>query len=462
MHSRSDQVQAHRFMSNRLVSALVLAEPDAAEPPLRRTSVGLTAGIAIAVLLALGFAAFGYTVNSGTAQKWRSGGALVLEKETGTRYVLVDGELRPVLNEASARLLLGADFEVESVRKKSLSDYVHGLPVGIVGAPDALPSSSGLDADVWMVCDTGGVVTLRLGSGADLGSDVQPVPEDRGVVVRSGDVDYLLWKDHRFPLGASWVAGALGMDTGSAVAVNSSLLDTLTAGPALTAAAVPGAGTNGPDLDGQKTRVGQLFVLRTPGGADRFYQLRQDGLRPLTETEAALALGDPATRASYPDGLPVARLLSAAAMTAAKKAPASAESALFPPKPPAVDGKTMPCVGVTLGSGTSVAAAVLVETSRLEGRLVPEAPGVTRDSRAADRIGALPGSGALVRPSPTGAALGTSFFLVTEAGVKYPVATADTVTALGYDPAAANGVPPALLALLPTGPVLRPLTGGGD
>src|SRR4051812_29963317 len=140
MHSRSDQVQAHRFLSNRLVSALVLAEPDASEPPLRRTSAGLAIGIAIAVLLALGFAAFGFTVNSGKAQKWRSGGALVLEKETGTRYVLVDGELRPVLNEASARLLLGADYEIESVRKKTLADYVHGLPVGIVGAPDALPA----------------------------------------------------------------------------------------------------------------------------------------------------------------------------------------------------------------------------------------------------------------------------------------------------------------------------------
>ncbi|WP_240746904.1 type VII secretion protein EccB [Cryptosporangium phraense] len=462
MHSRSDQVQAHRFLSNRLVSALVLAEPDAAEPPLRRTSVGLLIGIAIAVLVALGFAAFGFVANSGKAQKWRSGGAVVLEKETGTRYVLVDGELRPVLNEASARLLLGADYQVESVKKKTLAGYVHGLPVGIVGAPDALPSPSGLNANVWMVCEAGDVLALRLGAGNDLGSDVRPMPADRGELVRVGNADYLLWRDHRYELGAPWVAGALGFDSASAVDVSSSLLNTLTAGPALITAAMPGRGEPGPDLDGQQTIVGQLFVVHTPGSADRFYQLFRDGLRPLTATEAALVLGDPATRGAYPDEPPTARILTTAALTGAKKVPASAESTVFPPKPPAMVGEMLPCVGIALGSGTTGSAALLVETSQFEARGVPEAPGVTRDGRVADRIGAMPNSGALVRSSPTGASLGAAFFLVTEAGVKYPVADADTVTALGYDPAAATGVPPALLALLPTGPVLRPLADGGD
>ncbi|GAA0239583.1 type VII secretion protein EccB [Cryptosporangium japonicum] len=448
-------------MSNRLVSALVMAEPDAAEPPLRRTSVGLSIGIALAVLLALGFAAFGFVANSGKAQKWRSGGALVLEKETGTRYLLADGELRPVLNEASARLLLGADYQVESVRKKTLADYLHGLPVGIVGAPDALPSASSLDANVWMVCGAGDMVTLRLGAGADLGSDVTPVAADRGVLVRVGDEDHLLWRDRHYVLGAPWVAGALGFDRDAAVPVSSSLLNTLRAGPALTSAPVPGRGSAGPELDGRATVIGQLFVVHTPGGADRFYQVRRDGLRAVTETEAALVLGDPATRGAYPDGPPTAVVLTAAALADAKKAKVSAESSMYPPKPPTVTNESMPCVGVALGSGSTEAAAVLVATSQLDGRIIPEAPGVTRDGRVADRIGAMPGSGALVRPSPGGAALGVSFFLVTEAGVKYPVADADTVSALGYDPAAATGVQPALLALLPTGPVLRPLTNGG-
>lgn len=460
MHSRSDQVQAHRFMSHRLESALVMAEPDAPEPPLRRTSVGISLGVAIAVLVALGFGAFGYVVNSGKSQAWRSGGALVLEKETGTRYILVDGELRPVLNEASARLLLGAGYQVASVKKKSLSGYVHGLPIGIVGAPDALPSESALDATTWMVCEAAGVLTLRLGAGANLGP-VAPMPADRGRLVAVGDVSYLLWQGMRFELTAPWVAGALGLDADTTVEVSASLVNTMPAGPPMGSIAVPGRGDEGPELDGRPTVVGQLFVVHTPGGADRFFQLQRAGLQPLTETEAALVLGDPATRGAYPDGSPTARDLTAAARADMTKLRATPQSAIFPTKPPAVLADGMPCVGVLLGTGTTPATAALVRSAVPDGREVPDAAGVVRDGRVADLIGAMPGSGALVRSSPSGASIGASFFLVTEAGVKYPLADADTVSALGYQPESASGATPALLALLPTGPVLRPLKDGG-
>ncbi|MGL5851555.1 MAG: type VII secretion protein EccB, partial [Phycicoccus sp.] len=42
-------------------------------------------------------------------------------------------------------------------------------------------------------------------------------------------------------------------------------------------------------------------------------------------------------------------------------------------------------------------------------------------------------------------------------GVKYPLASADTVPALGFgDGVEATGIPAAMLALLPTGPTLDP------
>jgi hypothetical protein len=56
---------------------------------------------------------------------------------------------------------------------------------------------------------------------------------------------------------------------------------------------------------------------------------------------------------------------------------------------------------------------------------------------------------------------GEGLYLVTEDGAKFPVENADAATALGYPTSAAVTVPADLLALLPTGPVLRMLASGG-
>ena len=45
-------------------------------------------------------------------------------------------------------------------------------------------------------------------------------------------------------------------------------------------------------------------------------------------------------------------------------------------------------------------------------------------------------------------------YLITESGVKYPIADEESLSALGYVAAAAVPVSGELLALLPTGPVL--------
>ncbi|MFB9840700.1 type VII secretion protein EccB, partial [Actinoallomurus acaciae] len=101
MHNRRDQVHAHGFMVGRLVSALLRAEPDMAVPPLRRSWSGLIIG-AIVAALAVGGVAVLAVISPGGASAWRKPGTLILDKDTGTRFVLAGGRLRPVLNYASA------------------------------------------------------------------------------------------------------------------------------------------------------------------------------------------------------------------------------------------------------------------------------------------------------------------------------------------------------------------------
>jgi hypothetical protein len=81
--------------------------------------------------------------------------------------------------------------------------------------------------------------------------------------------------------------------------------------------------------------------------------------------------------------------------------------------------------------------------------------GVTASPGSADLIKVAPGGGALIRPQVAPGTNGSSFFLVTDAGVKFPVPSATQVAALGYRAGQAARLPAALLGLLPTGPALN-------
>jgi hypothetical protein len=77
---------------------------------------------------------------------------------------------------------------------------------------------------------------------------------------------------------------------------------------------------------------------------------------------------------------------------------------------------------------------------------------ISRTRQSATAVLAAPGVGGLV--GRAGQAGGTSYFLVTDAGVKFPIGTAGAAKALGYSLDQARTVPATLLSLLPTGPVL--------
>src|SRR5262245_46492210 len=114
-------------------------EPDARFSPLRRFSVGTIIGVLVGVVVVVGFGVFGI-ISPGGSTSWRTPGALIIEKETGARYVYVDAVLRPVLNYTSARLIVGGEPAVVRVSRGSLQSAPRGLPVGIPSAPDALPN----------------------------------------------------------------------------------------------------------------------------------------------------------------------------------------------------------------------------------------------------------------------------------------------------------------------------------
>ena len=120
MQSRRDQVQAHMFVMGRLSAGMLRADPDIPDTPQRRTTRGFAIGLVVTVLIGLGTFLFGLVIQPGQATSWRADGSVVVERDTGARWLYVGGQLHPVLNPASAKLVAGQRLAVHDVASSSL------------------------------------------------------------------------------------------------------------------------------------------------------------------------------------------------------------------------------------------------------------------------------------------------------------------------------------------------------
>lgn len=476
MQSKRDQAQAHTFMMGRLTSGMLLADPDAPESPLARTTRGVFIGCLVGALVAAGSLVYGL-VSPGGNTSWKTSGALIVNRETGARYLYLDGRLRPVRNYASALLIGGGGLTVTDVGTASLRGTPVGTPVGVPGAPDAVPAAGDLDGGAWQVCSTTGrggesaaVAVTTLVAGAPVTGHT--VAADQGLVVSGPDKAlYLVWQGSRLRLDrASGAAVSLGYGSVTPRPVSAAFLDALVAGPGLASPDVPGRGEAGATLGSVRGTVGQVYVVRVPGAAAQYYLLREEGLVPLTATGAALVLGDPATREKAYGGRAPAAVELGADLLRSRLAPADADSAASsagmpasPPRVAAVGDDMAACARVQPGEKRTRITSVLVPRAVLS----PLAQAAAGESEAAclpvDGTVVRPGSGALVRVlGAGGATVGDTTYLVAGDGVKYRVPDADALKALGYAQDDVVALPSPLLSMLPTGPDLDPAVATGD
>ncbi|NEA68412.1 type VII secretion protein EccB [Streptomyces sp. SID12488] len=475
MHSKRDQVQAHLFVMGRLASAMLRSEPDEPESPLGRTNRGAAIGVVIAVLVCAGAFVFGL-IKPGGNDSWRTSQDLIVDKQTGARYLYLGGRLHPVRNYASAQLIAGEALGVTTVGTSSLAGTPHGTPVGIPDGPEALPGTGDLDTRPWLVCSgllsrTTGVVTATtaLVIGSEQPQDVQggrQLGGTEGLLVAGPDKNtYLLWQGGRLRLDkAANAAGALGYGNVTPRPVSSAFLDAFPLGPDLAPVQVPDRGANGPALAGRSTRVGQVFRVDVPGAEPRYHVLQREGLVPLTATGAALLLGDPRTRAEAYGSAAVSVATLGADVLTEHLAPGAQESAAstarLPEEPPeavAVATGSVACAAVDSAGGAVRVGTSVLPVSALPEPVLPPAPEVVAGCLKVDAIAVGAGKGALVKVvGAGGSALGDTTYLVTDEGVKYRLLSQEGVKALGYDAVEARPMPSPMLAMLPSGPDLTP------
>lgn len=436
MARRADLVEAEAFERRRRAAALLGGLDDEEHRPGR----AVLGGAVLAAVLVGGAAVAGHALGR-PDPGWLDAGSLVVSRDTGQQYVVLDeGRPRPVPNHVSARLLLGeAEPEVHTVGDDDLAAVAVGEPLGIVQAPATVPPGSDLTSS-WTACsaDSAGVaVTVGADPADDPGPDPDAAPAEPAVLVTDDDGLWLVApttgpdgvaraRRHRLAGTAAQVGTfvtALGFPAADhALRVDPAWLALVPEGTPLDpeALGVARPGVPASYVGGAGHRVGDL--LRTPDGD---HVLVGDRAPQRLDPFAALVYG---TFASPPR--PVRRDL-----LAAYEAPSDPADWPDATPPAATSGEAC----VVLGSQGDVALAT------------PSAAGVDPHGVPAGEadVAVDPTGGAWVRRPPPA---GTSY-VVDNRGLLHRVAPG-SVAALGYEDVAPAVVPDAWLALLDRGVTL--------
>jgi ESX secretion system ATPase EccB len=455
MPSRQDQLHSYQFTVQRVVAALVMRETDPARSPFRRLAAATFAGVLVAALGVAGFAVWGLLQPGGSTQ-WRSGTAVIVERETGATFVFLGGQLHPVVNYTSALLIVGGSgTSAVSVARRSLAGVPRGVPLGIPGAPDSLPARADLSASPWSVCsrqvsDSGAAPQPRslllVGAAPGAGS---AAPGGTGLLVATPDgTVYLVWNNRRLLIREpDVVLNTLVWSAQRPVAVAPALVNALPAGADIARIAVPGRGRDFPALPG--ARVGEVFTVE-----DRQYALAlTDALAPITPLQAALLLGDPQTVTVLRQTR--ATRLSAGQYAAMRKTELPGAGGPRPDTVPplaTVDPAAPVCAVVTGPDGVGE-----VRVGGTLPHLDTVAP--TRNQAGdgavlADDVYVPAGGGAIVEALPAPHAAAGTVALVTDLRMRYPVTGADVLATLGYPNVAPVRLPAEIVTLLPAGPAL--------
>lgn len=457
------QVSGYRFLVRRMEHALVRRDVRMLHDPMRSQSRALAVG---AVVACLGLAACAALALIRPQDKIGNA-SIVVGKDSGAMFVDVDGTLHPVLNLASARLIVGEPAKPVIVAEDEIRDRPRGALVGIPGAPSALPPGTGAGGQPWTVCDTTEPngrrsATTTVVVGEPVWNDrMSPLGEGGALLVVHADETFLVYDGHRarVDLTDRAVARALGLEDAQPRPISRGLFNAIPETVPLEAPDIPGSGTV-PSYDIAGRTVGSVIKVKR-GDDTRYYVVLQHGVQEVSEATAVLV--------HFSDSQGLSEV-STVAPDALAQAPAVHELDVdsFPSVPPRIVGTTDEPVGCLTWTPRPSAAGD--ESGRADAMLtvsagralpVPDDARPVRLARSdgggdnADAVYVRPGSGGYVQATglESGSFRKGGLFFVADTGVRFGIENADAATFLGFD-GPASPAPWHMLGLLAPGPAL--------
>ncbi|MEH1100282.1 type VII secretion protein EccB [Micromonospora sp. CPCC 205561] len=452
MPSRQDQLHSYQFTVQRAVAALVMRETDPALSPFRRLAGAALASVLVAAIGVGGFALYGLLAGGG--KTWRDPGAVIVEKESGARFVYREQKLHPVLNYASALLIIGAERpKTVLVSRRSIDGVPRGLPLGIADAPDSLPARGRLSTAPWTVCSVAATDADRPAPRSALLVGVAPdggraLGEDALLLRHPDGGLHLVWHQRRYPVrDPNRVLAALAATRARAVPAAPALLNSLPVGVDLAPLALPGEGERSARVAG--ARIGDVYLVRNSGGGRQYAVALREGLAGITELQAGLLLAR--TGQGEPAPMTLGRFAALPKLPDLTPAGPSAPPAA-PPRLATGDGSAL-CVRVGDDGGVAeVRLGARLPDLAAAPRTAPAAGGAVR----ADHVVVQPGRGAVVEAVAAPGASGGAVSVVTDLGRRYVLAGGEVLGMLGYRDVRPVRLPAGLVALVPAGATLDP------
>ncbi|WP_137874996.1 type VII secretion protein EccB [Rhodococcus sp. Q] len=449
------QVSGYRFLVRRMEHALVRRDVRMLHDPMRSQSRALAVGALLSLLVVAGCGALALIRPQDSIGSAR----IVVGKESGAMFVVVDETLHPVLNLASARLIVGSADRPVIVKESELGTRPRGALLGIPGAPSALPHQ---DPGAWTLCDSiapGGaraVSTTIVVGGPRLGDGADELDSGEALLVQSLDGTWLVHNGTRSRVDLGDHAVSLAFDLEGIVPrpMSEGLLSAIPEAPALVPPAIRDAGQEPAyPMDGKP--IGSVVQVQD-AKETRYYVVLSDGLQRVGRATADLI--------RFADSHGVTEMDAVAPDVVARPPQSSAlPVGTFPETPPRiVDAHSEP-VGCLMWRPVPGDGGIRATIAVVAGNTLPLPAGAKPVTLAqsdgpgsmADQFYAGPGSGALVHSTgitPSSERQGALFF-VADTGVRYGIENRDSATLLGF-PEESIPAPWPILGLLAPGPRL--------
>ncbi|NNH71924.1 type VII secretion protein EccB [Nocardia uniformis] len=457
------QVSGYRFLVRRMEHALVRRDVRMLHDPMRSQTRAFTVGLVLALVILAGCGVLALL----RPQDKMGGSKILIGKDTGAVYVVIDGTVHPALNLASARLAAGEAAKPATVKETELAKKPRGQLIGIPGAPASLNFDDSGRGRTWTVCDalsndgSRELTTSVLAGAPELGEKASALGSGEALLVQGRDATFLVYDNQRARVDTDDRAVADALEIRGLIPrpISAGLLNAIP--EVLPIVPPPIADVGGvPGYPLGDHRIGDVVQVRTD---DKYYVVLADGLQPVsqltadiirntyrsTSTETVIAQAD-RTAAPVSSALPVS------------KYPATA--------PTIVDGKDQPvdCLSwqpipvAKDKSDGSMRAELTVLTGHTvpipnNARLVPSAQ-ADGSGPNEDYFYMKPGAGAYVQATgiEPDSQRRDSLFYISDFGVRYGISSLEAAKALGMDAERVQPEPAPwpIIGLLAPGPAL--------
>ncbi|ASL18361.1 type VII secretion protein EccB [Mycobacterium intracellulare] len=298
------QLSGHRWQNNRLEKAMLCRDTKDTETPHRNQSMAMSMGIASMVLLCV----IGFVVAKISPQSAQRNAKFIVTASGGL-YIQYGQKFHPVLNLASARLILNSPESAKPVKDSVLDTRGRGQTMGIYQAPEMLTPRAD-DVARWTVCDThsaplslteASAVKTTLIAGVNDLKGQKELAAPNAVAVRDPDTlgqVWVMWGNRRATVGgddkaAQAVLGLTPDTMSKAAPISRGLLNTITPAPPITAPFIPDRGARSAAVSGMSN--GDVVRTKSVLGQNVFTVVYSDGVQevPSLVAELLAAAGSP-------------------------------------------------------------------------------------------------------------------------------------------------------------------------